>query len=451
MTATSGRTHSLANLLVRIALGVVIFGLGIGTLAALVATRPTPPQSPRSETARAVRTLTLRPVQVTRRWEGFGAARAIVAADISAEISGTVAERPDAIEPGFPIREGDLIVAIEGAEFEARAERTRQGIAAIEAERLSLDVDEQVWEVTLGLARESVALLKDELERLRAAVAASGATVVEVDRLRREITRAEREAETIRQQFEQVPSRRAALEARLGVERAALAMADIDIARSRIASPIDGILQEISVKRGERLSPGAPVARVVNLRRMEAPVRVPVSALADIGPGSPATLSTTGPMAHSWEGVVARIAPEADVQTRSATVYVEIEQEPDVSPSDALTPGRFVMARISSRAPIAALAIPRSAINGDRVLIVDGVGRAASRRVIVAFHVDSQFPALLPDERQWAIVESGLEAGDQLVISNLDELRPGMMIHKSGADEPMTAAAPVTSAAGAAP
>lgn len=421
-------------------------------LAALVATRPTPPQSARSETARSVRTLTLAPVEVTRLWEGFGAARAIDAADISAEIAGTVAVRPEAIEPGFPISKGDLIVAIESAEFEARAERARQGIAAIDAECQSLKVDEQVWEITLALARENVALLKDELERLRDAVAASGATVVEVDRLRREITRAEREAESVRQLYEQVPSRRAALDARLGVERAVLAMAEIDIARSRITSPIDGVLQEVWVKRGERLSPGAPVARIVNLQRMEAPVRVPVSALADIGPGSLATLSTTGPRARTWTGVVARIAPEADVQTRTATVYVEIEQAPDVAPSDALTPGRFVMSRISSNTPMTALALPRAAINGDRVLVVDDAGRAASREVVVTFHVDSQFPELLPEERQWAIVESGVQAGDQLVISNLDELLPGMMIRKSGGDGPAGAsAAGAAAAAGAAP
>lgn len=442
MSAKSRRTVSTANLLVRVALGVIILGAGVGVLIALVATRPAPPQSPRSETARSVRTLTLEPVKVTRRWEGFGAARAVARADISAEIAGTVSVRPEAVEPGFPIRRGDLIIAIDSAEFEARAERSRQAIAAIEAERESLRIDEQVWEVTLALARENVALLKSELERLREAVAASGATVVEVDRLRREITRAEREAESVRQLFEQVPSRRAAMESRLGVEKSNLTLAQIDIERSRITSPIDGVLQEVWVKVGERLSPGAPVARVVNLSRMEAPVRVPVSALGDISPGSRATLSTTGPMARSWEGVVARIAPEADIQTRSATVYVEIEQAPDISPSKALTPGRFVMARIASTQPAPALAIPRNAINGDRVLVVDESGRAASRTVSIAFHVDQTFPALLPDERQWAIVESGLEAGDQIIISNLDELLPGMMIRKAVESAPQTAAAP---------
>ena len=441
MSAKPRRTVSTANLIVRVALGVIIFGVGVGIMVALVATRPTPPQSPRSETARSVRTLTLEPVEVIRRWEGFGAARAVARADISAEIAGAVAVRPEAVEPGFPIRRGDLIIAVESAEFEARAERARQAIAAIEAERKSLEVDEQVWEVTLALARENVALLKAELERLREAVAASGATVVEVDRLRREITRAEREAESVRQLFEQVPARRAGLESRLGVERANLTLAQIDIDRSRITSPIDGVLQEVWVKVGERLAPGAPVARVVNLTRMEAPIRVPVSALADIAPGCRATLSTTGPMARSWDGVVARIAPEADIQTRSATVYVEIEQAPDIAPSQALTPGRFVMARISAARPTLALAIPRNAINGDRALIVDASGRAASRTVSIAFHVDQAFTALLPDERQWAIVDSGLAAGDQIIISNLDELLPGMMIRNGAASPPQASVA----------
>lgn len=429
------------NLLARVGIGVVILGVSVGIFAILVATRPIPPQSPTFETARAVRTLTLNPIEVSRLWEGFGTARAIAAADISAEIAGTVALRPAAIEPGFPIREGELIVAIESAEFEARAERARQAIAAIEAERQSLAIDEQVWEITYALARENVALMKNELERLREAVAASGASAVEVDRLRREITGAEREAESVRQLFEQVPSRRAAMESRLGVEGAALALAEIDIRRSRITSPIDGVLQEIAVKRGERLSPGAKVARVVNLRRMEAPVRIPVSALGDIRPGSRATLSTSGPMARSWTGVVVRIGPEADAQTRSATAYVEIEQPADTDPSQLLTPGTFVMAKISADLPTIALAVPRSAVDGDRVLIIDASGRAAARQVLIAFHVDDRFPELLPDERQWAIVATGLEAGDQVLISNLDEVLPGMMIRQTVESDPQTAAA----------
>jgi len=439
-------------MLVRLALGTLILGSAGAFFAALVATRPTPPQVALSETSRSVRLLTLAPVEVTRQWLGFGTSRPLTAADISAQLAATVAYRPAAIEPGVSLRKGDLIVALVDNEFRARAERARQSLAAIEAERASLAIDERAWESSLSLARENVALLKNELERLQQAVAAAGASAVELDRLRRDITRAERDAEGIAQLFDSVPARRAAIDSRVGVEKANLELATIDLERTRVRAPFDGVLQEVAVRAGERVAPGALIARLVNLERMETPIRVPVSALVDIAIGSRADLLASGTAGQTWTGAVSRIAPEADAQTRTATVFVEIVQNPAAATSTILQPGRFVTARVYSQRPTPALVVPRSAINGDRALRVDASGRAQVAIVQVSFHVDQRFPSVDTDERQWAVLvgpEAGLSVGDQVIISNLDELLPGMMIRSpspSTSTLEQTAQAPISAA-----
>lgn len=443
MSPRQRRSISAANLALRVGIGLGALLLSVGIFAALVATRPTPPLTPRSEILRTVRVIELHPVEVARQWLGFGTTRALQTAEVAAEVAGTIIERPSSIEPGLPVRAGQLIVALDATEFIAQADRARHAMAAIEAERAALAVDEEVWASSLELARENIALLRSELEQLRSALAASGATQVEVDRLRRQITSAEREAEAIRQLFEQIPARRAALEARLGVERANLALAELDVRRSRILAPFDGTLQAVNVREGERVTPGTPVARIVNLSRIEAPLRVPVSALNELTVGSRATLTTSGPARRTWEATVSRIAPEADEQTRTATVYVEVRQDPGLPTEQRLAPGRFVTATLYAQRPIQALVAPRSAVNGDRVMVMHDSGHAAVRTIEVAFHIEQDFPSILPGERQWAVIARGLAPGDRLIISNLDELRPGMTIRTptSGPPEPVTAQA----------
>ena len=62
------------------------------------------------------------------------------------------------------------------------------------------------------------------------------------------------------------------------------------------------------------------------------------------------------------------------------------------------------------------------------------VGQAGSISVArpvdvrVEYHLEMPAPEIEPDERQWAVVESGLRPGDRVVVSNLDQLVGGMRI-----------------------
>ncbi|XHC27270.1 HlyD family efflux transporter periplasmic adaptor subunit [Phycisphaerales bacterium ac7] len=111
---------------------------------------------------------------------------------------------------------------------------------------------------------------------------------IEVDRLRRQRTSLEGEREALRQVLNAIPSRRAALQARIASQRAELALAEIDLARSVVRSPISGVIAEVFSDAGDLVSSGSPLARIVDLSTIEVPLQIPAAASRRVAVGASA-------------------------------------------------------------------------------------------------------------------------------------------------------------------
>ena len=83
-----------------------------------------------------------------------------------------------------------------------------------------------------------------------------------------------------------------------------------------------------------------------------------------------------------------------------------------------LLPGEFVRARIFAGQVQNGLTVPQRAVSltesGGTVFVVDREGKAAVRPVELGAMVDGRW-----------IVEGGIRAGDRVIVSNLQKIRPG--------------------------
>lgn len=400
----------------------------------LVATRPEPQRQTREPAVLTVRTVTVAPVNAPRVWEGYGAARAMRAADVSAEVGAPVIARPAHVEPGNPVRAGDVILRLDPADFEQRLASAEARAAALASQIEGLDAEEARWREQGGLIDEEVAIQRGELERVLDAQRRNAANVADVELRLTTLRRLERESASIRQQIDTIPFQRARLESERADQLAAARIARRDLERTRIVSPIDGFLQDVRFRPGETVLAGAVVARVVDLSRIEVPLLAPMSAANELGLGASVTARSDSPLSPEWQGRVARIAPEIDPASRTVTMFAEIEQDPAASPTTLLRPGQFVIGRVSSHTTEPRLVVPRRAVDGDRVWVgvpepeAPGTLRAVSRSVRVLYHLDASYPTLDPLETQWAVVEGDLEPGDTVIVSNLDAILPGVRL-----------------------
>jgi len=364
--------------------------------------------------------------------------RALRSAEIASEVSGVVLERPHSIEPGVTVKRGELLVRLDAHDYQQMAVRAREAIAGLDAQIAGLEVERRSFVTRVELAEESVLLAREELRAAQTATAGSGVGEIEVNRQRRALIVLDRDAEVQKEFLAQIPHRRAAIAAQIELERANLRLAERDIERCSITARFAGTLQRIDVREGERVSPGAAIARLVDLREIEIPLHAPLSASSSIRVGDRVWLKPSGEDSASWEGRVARIAPEAESSSRTITVFAVVEQGISSNAAPLLLPGRFVIGRIEGRVTTNAVPVPRSAISEDRVMIVDSAGTIRERAIDIQFYVDTKYPEIDRLETQWAIVSAGLSQGEHIVVSNLDELREGMAVRIS--DTPLSPA-----------
>lgn len=452
MSRSAGSSLKVLSLLVRLAVGSAVLLAAAGIVAYLVSTRPEPGRAEHAIKPLVVRAITVSPVAVPRVWEGHGTARAKGAAEVSAEVSARVVERPERIDPGVPVEAGEVLLRLDPTDFEQRAIALEQTIASWEAQLGAIDIERESLTERVSLIADQVGVLEREYQRAVEATGLGAGTATEVEVRLGALRRTQGEASALGQQLATLPARRAQLEAGIQMERANLRIAQENVRRATITAPIAGVLQSIGADVGELPAVGAPVARVVDLSLLEIPLRLPVSARAMVGVGDRVELRTESARPAEWEGRIARISPEADAGTRTITVYVEVAQELRVD-ADAgrveaaggaprlLMPGEFVIGRVTGGGGGGGgeerLMVPRRAVDGDSVMIVEGTAGEGPRRarranVRILHQIDARFPALDPLETQWSVLESGLSPGDRVIVTNLDQIRDGTRVMLEG-------------------
>lgn len=423
--------------------GMIWFRLlvGVGALIGamlivgmLIATRPKAARQERETPVLAVRAMTVAPVDAPRVWVGYGTARSMNVADVSAEVSARVIERDSSIEPGMAIEKGETILMLEPGDYEKRVASAEARASALRAQIDGLASGERRWREQSETIAQELEIAQAELARYLDARSRDAANAADVDVRLLAVRRLERESAAINQQLDDVPFQRESLGAQLLDQEATLDIARRDLERTRIRSPIRGVLQRVDPRLGDYVSAGQSVARIVDMSRIEVPLLAPMSAATDLCVGDEVEATSDSPLSPVWKGVIARISPEADASSRTITMYAEIVQEVASDPTTILRPGQFLVASVKSAERSRRLVVPRKSIDGDRVLVATsdaeqpGALRAEARAVRVLYHLDASFPELDALETQWSVVEGEIDSGDVVITSNLDVVTPGTRV-----------------------
>lgn len=403
---------------------VVVALLAVGALVMwlLVLAEPQPARRGGQPGRPEVTVFRAQQATVARQWRGFGTAQAMDAANVPARVTATVETVPEDIDIGRPVEQGQLLATLDASDFEREVEAAEQRIADLRAQLDQLDVQQRSLARQLELQEEDLELSRNDLERLRALQQRDAANQQEVDRTRREAITAERAVVSTTEALEQLPARRRQLQAQIDAQQAALAQARLNLQRTRITSPIAGVLEAVDIESGENLMVGARVARVVSLDRIEVPLQLPASARGGVEADDAVELRATDASGPTWTGQVARIAPGNQAETRTVTVYVELQQS-HAAPTIAqrtgmLVPGMFVEGVVRSGESTPRWVVPRRAIRSGAIRTIDEEGRVVSQPVRVAWTFEGRVPEVgLPADRQWAVLAEGLDEG-QLVMAS---------------------------------
>ena len=193
-------------------------------------------------------------------WENVGSRyvstdNAYTSADIAlvtAEIDGTVGEIR-AVDTQ-KVKKGDVLVVIDPTDAKLMLKQAEAVKAQAEAEKARAEA--QLAAATADLERSGIDLKRRE------ALAGSGSVSGD------ELTRAKNGNATARSGIESARSAIEASKAAISLAQARVEKANVDLQRTVIRSPIEGVVARRQVQLGQRVQPSAPLLSVVPLQEM---------------------------------------------------------------------------------------------------------------------------------------------------------------------------------------
>ena len=308
-------------------------------------------------------------------------------AEVRARVTGIVQSRT--YEEGTDVGKGQPLFRIDPSELRASYAQTQ---------------------ASLERARATAANANAVLQRFRPLVAENAISGQEFDAAQA----AAREANANVAQIE-AQLRSASLQLGYTTVRAPIAgrAGRASVTEGALVSQTDGTL----MTRIEQISPiyvsfSQSATEVLQIRRAIS------SGELDLGPNDAVEVRLT--FADGSEYAIPGLIEFLDFSVDEATGTVQLRAE-FPNPEGLLLSGEFVNARIFAGKMTDVIAIPQRAVtvtgDGGTVMIVDKDGKAAVRPV--------KLGRLLGDS--W-VIESGLKEGDQVIVSNLQKLQPGMPV-----------------------
>jgi len=201
----------------------------------------------------------------------------------------------------------------------------------------------------------------------------------------------------------------------LEVLKAANDIAKLNLDRTVIRSPIDGVVAKRLIKVGNTLTPNQAVYVVTDFDPLLAVLYVPENALARLKAGQPATLNADALAGKSFSGRVARLSPVVDPQTGTFKVTVEVRRTDHV-----LAPGMFARVSVTYDVHKDALTVPRAAI-----LTEDGESAVYVVKAGVAHRVQVSLGYSDGDKVE---ITKGIASGDMVVTLGQNSLKDGTKV-----------------------
>ena len=317
-----------------------------------------------------VKTITVAPKPVAQTSEFVATIKSLRSTNIQPQVEGFV--RQIMVKAGDRVRAGQPLVQID-------PDKQQATVSATQSQRASREAD-------LEFARQQLA----RMQKLFDAGAVS----------RAELEQAETSVKTAQAQVEAINSQ--------------IRENEVQLQYYRVTAPAEGIVGDIEVRQGDRVTPQTLITTVDAPEGLEAYINVPLERATSLRQGlTVELLDTNGTVITA--NPITFIAPRADDVTQSILVKATLRTR-----SPGIRVQQYVRARIVwSNDP--AISIPVVAVNrisGQYFVFVAEQGRGG----VVAHQKPITVGDLIGDSY---IVRSGVKEGEKVIVSNLQKLQEG--------------------------
>jgi RND family efflux transporter MFP subunit len=413
----------------------------VAVLVAVVKRGAGPEQAPPREVAAKVRIIAVPEVTLVPRALGYGNAEPGMVWEAVAQVDGRIVAIHQQLKEGAILGKGEVLVRIDPNTYELAVRQMQANIRSVEAQLAEIRVKEENTRASLAIEERSVTLSERDLERKRRLLRNKNVSEAAVDEQERAVLGGWQSVQSLRNTLNLIPAERDSLRAQLALFQAQLETARLDLERTTIRAPFNCRIAEVHVEQTQFAAKGKvlvvadstdvsevaaqlPVGKMVNL--IPPGMKIPTEPgaimrnLPEILPLKAEVRLRGGTLDARWQARFARINDAIDPKTRTVGIIVAVDDPyrqaiPGVRPP--LVKGMFVEVELSGEPRPGQVVVPRAALHDGHAYVVDENKRLRKRAVVVAFR-----------QSNFAVVKSGLDAGDTIVISDVVPAIEGMLL-----------------------
>ena len=395
---------------------LIILAIGVAGLILLMVTRPEPEAANARERSWLVEVMAVEPGTHAPVLALYGQLVAPDQTAVAAPLAGRIGSRP--VREGQRVSEGELLVALDDADVGPLVAQAEADVTDLQAQlaaeqvrhandREALDGEKAILDNARRQYERTQSLVSRELSSREALEAAADALA----RARLTVTSRQRAVD-------EHPSRLQSLEARLARAEAGLAATQRDADRATVKAPFDGIVTDIQVAEGDRVSQNARLLSIYPDQGLELRARVPDvfrQELLDALDSGEELQAQTGDGRHRF--ILSRFAGTSDPAGTEAILTLDGD-------TGGLRPGGLLPVTLERPPRKDAIAIPYSALYGS-----DSVYRMTDDSRMQRVTVERLGEASGFNGRRRVLVSAeGLEPGDALITTHLPNAMSGLKV-----------------------
>lgn len=284
--------------------------------------------------------------------------------EIAAQVSGKVQYKSDTCRSGRTVKKGEVLLRIEPDDYLLEIRRLKEELAQAQAMIAELDAEILSSDNQITSSRQQLAIDTRQLKRSRDLMSRSAASDTEVDNARKAEIVTQNTLQSLIDQKNLFTQRRIRMESASALVQANLEKAQLDLKRTEIISPIDGVVVSEGVEQDGYVQAGGPMILLQDTSQLDVSCKLYMrqmhwlwqseSSEKTAGgfsggydfPETPATVVySLGDEQYAWTGVVDRYdGAGLDNQTRMVPCRVNV-----ADPTEVLTLAEMEASRPSGQ------------------------------------------------------------------------------------------------------
>ena len=394
---------------------------GGAVFAYLEATKPTLDRKSVAERAWPVTATTVEKITIAPTLVLYGTIVAGRTVDMRPLVSGRISRVGHDFAIGGLVNRGDLLVAIDAFDYEAALSERKALIAEARARLSELTAELSAEREIIQYDQEQIVIRRREVERRSRLEKRGTGTEKSLDDAQSALIDAQRRV------FER-KKRIGSLEARIRQQRAAIDRSHVALQRAErnlgdtvLKAPFDGILSEVSVEIGKRVSTGDKVARLTDATSLEVEFQVTDDQYGRlVADGSligekAAVIWKTARRSFEFSATIMRVSGKVTSETGGINLFARLS---DTGLDTALRPGIFVEVHVKDQFYRDVFQLPEEAVHSSHtVFVIAEDGRLDQRKISIVRRLANTI-----------LVRGSLEAGERVVTRLFPEIGPGVKV-----------------------